>query len=156
VNGVEEYNRLVERVSKDVAAFSQGEMMRESGTLEDEQIDPYIDAALRKADKLIIKGSTGDVVAIRREDIAAAMDEVAGWKVSAAKRFGVGLNKAMKARGGGDKTFLSIKVDGKKTTTPGYKFPACPTAEAFYEALDSRLGVAGDDAYCVAEKAKAF
>jgi hypothetical protein len=156
-NTTRAYGDLVRRVEAKVFKFSAEEMRLERGTVEDEKVGPYIDAALRSVDKYqMADAKGGKYIGVRREELFAAIDEIAGWKVSSSSGFGKGLNKAMAARGGGEKTFLPMKVNGKRTTTPGYKFLACDGLVTFYAALDKRMGVNADGDYIEATKLEGF
>lgn len=156
--GTEAYGRLVNELSKKVKEFSQREMAAERGTVDDELVGPYIDAALREVEKLeLALTDKTPYIGIGRLEIIAAIDKIAGQKVSVQKGFGIGLNKAMHARGGGEKTSLPVKLPGgKRTTKPGYKFLGYKDVGEFYKALDARVGVTCDDDYIDARVIEEF
>ncbi|WP_080416745.1 VapE domain-containing protein [Burkholderia ubonensis] len=144
--GVSAYEQIVRRVEKQVKEFSDDQMNKESGTVSDDIVVPYIDAALREVDLTLVKAKDGaEYVAVRKSDIESKLNEIARRRVTDEPRFDMSLTRAMKARGSSERLPMSVKIGGKKTTVSAYKFVKFKTTAAFYEALDKRLGIENED-----------
>jgi predicted P-loop ATPase len=149
------YESFVRCVEKQVADFSNEQMRLESGTVNDDIVVPYIDAALRDVTLTMVtaKGG-GKYVAIKKTDLEQVMDEVAKRRVTMEPRFDMSLTRAMKARGSSDRGPLTVKINGVKSTVSAYRFTQFATEAEFYAALEKRMGINGDDDWLVAEEVK--
>lgn len=148
-NGLDEYRKFVDEVSKDVRVFSADEMRRESGTIDDELVSPYIDQALMLCTIHQTKNSQGAVrFWIDKKEVEDRITKVAGRgrdpvNKPTSKQWGMSLKKAMMARGSGEKSYRPAKP----INVPSYPFATTDkikTVEDLKNSWCKRLGPSDD------------
>jgi len=150
-NGICAYVTFTNKVSKAVMEFSADEMRRESGTIDDELVSPYIDEALMRCQ--IHKSDNRGFVRfwVDKKEVEEKIAEVAGKgrdpmaKVSA-KQWGMSLQKAMMARGSSGKS----KRSAEPIDVQSYPFCGFDSADALREYWRTRLGASSDGETTVA------
>jgi hypothetical protein len=129
-NGADAYTKLVSTTSDAVAAFSQVEVARGSGTILDQVIETYLHQALREVVLRVVarrgapSGAKKTAVCVDRLDLVKALDEVAGKGLNI--NFAA-LKRAMLAYGGEE-----VSPSGKYS----YRFAACADAAEFAAMLN--------------------